>query len=333
MSGGALPMKVTRRYHRTTPVHELREFRTPADQLFVVYHMGIPAVDAASWRVTVGGLVERPLELTLADLDALPKVEVRAFHECAGSPLHPTVAVRRVGSVTWRGVQLKRLLAEAGVRPEAGFVWSRGADYGMYAPTNSYNDCYLKDLPLEKALADEVLLATELNGAPLSEEHGAPVRLVVPGYYGTNSVKWLNALRVERMRAGGLFTTRLYNDRSVEHGVETISPVWAVAPHSVIVAPAAGRLLPLAPLRISGWAWGATPIERVDVSTDGGVSWAAAGLDEREQHCWQGFAFDWTPVAPGDYVLASRATDAAGRMQPLHPARNDIFRIKVHVDA
>ena len=313
-------------------MHELTTFQTPAHELFVVYHMGIPAVDAGSWRVTVGGLVERPLELTLRDLHAMPRVEVRAFHECAGSPLHPTVAVRRVGNVTWRGVQLRRLLAEAGVRPDARFVWARGADYGIYPPTNTYSDCYLKDVPLEKALADEVLVATELNGAPLGDEHGAPVRLVVPGYYGTNSVKWLTELRLEAVRAGGLFTTRLYNDRSVEHGVETLTPVWAVAPHSVIVAPAAGRSLPLAPLRISGWAWGGDAIERVDVSTDGGASWRAAALDGREQHCWQGFAFDWTPHAPGGYELASRATDAAGRVQPEHPARNDIFRIKVQVN-
>lgn len=333
MSNDAVPMKVTRQHRTTTPVHELTHFQTPADQLFVVYHMGVPAIDTRSWRLVVGGLVEQPLDLTLADLDAMPKVQVRAFHECAGSPLHPTVAVRRVGNVVWRGVQLKRVLEQARIRPAGRFLWSRGADYGIYPPTNTYNDCYLKDLPLAKALGDEVLLATELNGAPLSDEHGAPVRLIVPGYYGTNSVKWLTELRLEETRASGFFTTRLYNDRSVDNGVERVTPVWAVAPHSVIVAPAAGRSLPLGPQRIFGWAWGAATIDRVDVSTNGGASWASAAVDKREEYCWQGFTYDWTPAVPGAYELASRATDRSGQVQPAHNARNDIFKIKVRLDA
>lgn len=326
-----MSMKVKGNFKTTTPVHELTAFQTPTEKLFVLYHMGVPAVDAKTWRISIGGLVKKPLTLTLTELEAMPKVEVWAFHECAGSALSPTVPVRRVGNVVWRGVQLKRVLDVAGIEGEARFVWARGADSGIYPPTGTYSDCYVKDLPLDKALADEVLLATELNGAPLNEEHGFPVRLVVSGYYGTNSVKWLTEIRLEQARAGGFFTTRLYNDRVVENGVERTTPVWAVAPHSIIASPAAEQSLALKPQRISGWAWGAEEISAVEISTDGGASWTCTALDQRQDYCWQRFSCDWMPPVPGEYELACRATDRAGVVQPAGGARNEIFRIKVRV--
>ena len=330
-STAKVSMKVQGNFRTTTRAHELAAFKTPTEKVFVVYHMGVPVVDAKAWRISIGGLVKKPLTLALTELEAMPKVEVRAFHECAGSALNPTVPVRRIANVVWRGVQLKHVLDVAGIRAGARFVWARGADSGIYRPTGTYSDCYEKDLPFDKALADEVLLATELNGAPLSEEHGFPVRLVVPGYYGTNSVKWLTEIRVEQARAGGLFTTRLYNDRLIEDGVERTTPVWLVAPHSIIVSPAAEQSLALTPQRISGWAWGAEEIGTVEISTDGGASWMCAALDRRQDYCWQRFSCDWTPPAPGEHELACRATDRAGVVQPAGGARNEIFRIKVRV--
>lgn len=327
----SMPMRVTGGRRTTTPVHELTTFQTPSEKLFVVCHMGVPATNSATWRITVGGLVEKPLVLTLADLRAMPQTEVGAFHECAGNPLKPTLPVRRVGNVVWRGVQLKRVLERAGVRSGARFVWSRGADSGIYSRTGTYSDCYLKDLPLDKALCGEVLLATELNGEPLTEEHGAPVRLVAPGYYGTNSVKWLTAIQLEQTRAVSLYTTRLYNDRAVENGIERVTPVWAVAPHSVIVWPAAEQTLPLKPQRVWGWAWGADEINTVEITTDGGTSWVSAAVSKRERYCWQRFTYDWIPPAAGEYELACRASDRIGLTQPAHGARNEVFRIKLRV--
>jgi sulfane dehydrogenase subunit SoxC len=328
----SVPMKVKNGRRTTTPAHELTTFQTPSEKLFVVYHMGVPAMNADTWRLTVGGLVEKPLILTLVDLHTIPKIEVAAFHECAGNPLSPTLPVRRVGNVVWRGVQLKRVLEGAGIKSEARFVWSRGADSGIYARTGTYSDCYLKDLPLDKALCDEVLLATELNGEPLTEEHGAPVRLVVPGYYGTNSVKWLTAIELERTRAKSFYTTRLYNDRVVENGIERVQPVWAVAPHSIVVSPAAGQALALKLQQVWGWAWSADEISAVEISTDGGVSWTTAALDKRQGYCWQRFTYDWIPPAAGEYELACRATDQTGIMQPAHGTRNETFRIKVRIE-
>lgn len=331
MTTASVPMKVKNNLRTTTPVHELTTFQTPSEKLFVVYHMGVPAMDAGAWQLTVGGLVKKPITLTLADLDAMSKIEVRAFHECAGNALKPTLPVRRVGNVVWRGVQLKRVLDAAGIRPDARFVWSRGADSGTYPPTGTYSDSYLKDLPLAKALGEEVLLATELNGEPLSEEHGAPVRLVAPGYYGTNSVKWLTEIRLEQTRAAGFFTTKLYNDRVIENGVERATPVWSVAPHSIIVAPAPMQSLALKPQQLWGWAWSADEVSTVEISTDGGATWTPAALDKRQGYCWQRFSHDWTPPAPGEYELACRATDRAGMSQPARGARNEIFKINVRI--
>ena len=327
-----VPMKDNQRFNSTTPPHELIDYRTPPDKFFVVHHLGIPDMSAAPWRLAVDGLVHRAVEIRLADLAALPQVQVEAVHECAGSPLRPTAAVRRVGNVVWGGVRLKEVLLLAGVGGDAQYVWARGADSGVYPPTGRATDFYLKDLPLRKALSDEVLLATTLNGALLDERHGAPVRLVVPGFYGTNSVKWLTELRLEASRAAGYFTTELYNDVAVEHGVESRRPVWEVAPHSVIVAPAAGSRIPATPCRVWGWAWSAVPVKEVEISVDGGRQWRNATVDAREGWCWQRFAFDWAPQASGPQQLACRATDADGNVQPDSGARNQVMRLELTVD-
>ena len=142
-STAKVSMKVKDNFKTTTPAHELTAFRTPTEKLFVVYHMGVPEVDPKAWRISIGGLVKKPLTLTLAELEAMPKFEVRAFHECAGNALKPTLPVRRVGNVVWRGVQLRRVLDAAGIEGEARFVWARGADSGIYRPTGTYSDCYV----------------------------------------------------------------------------------------------------------------------------------------------------------------------------------------------
>lgn len=326
-----VPMKVSNRFNSTTPAHELSDFQTPEKKLFVVYHMGVPALDLAGWHITIDGMVEKPTTLSLADLDTLPKVELSAFHECAGSPLRPTVPVHRVGNVLWRGIRLKTVLDMAGISPGARYVWARGADSGVYPPTGTYSDCYLKDLPLEKAIGDETLLATEMNGVPLSEDHGAPVRLIAPGFYGTNSVKWLTELRLEQTRPESFFTTTLYNDRHVKDGIEHVAPVWAVAPNSVIVAPAVDQPLKLEPLQIWGWAWGANGIVAVEVSTDGGTNWLSAKVEKRQGFSWQRFWLDWSPTTRGEYGLVSRAIDDAGACQPDRGARNEVFRVKARI--
>jgi sulfane dehydrogenase subunit SoxC len=158
----------------------------------------------------ITGLVERPTTLSLADLRRLPVRQVESFHQCAGAPRRPDVAARRSANVVWRGVDLADLLRRCGIRNEARFLWAYGLDHGGYDGVSAR--WYVKDMPLTRLGEGGVLLAYAVNGEPLKPEHGFPLRLVVPGYYGTNAVKWLWRLELAEARAGGPFTTELYND-------------------------------------------------------------------------------------------------------------------------
>jgi sulfane dehydrogenase subunit SoxC len=174
------------RADKLTPPQMTARF-IPTDDPFVLAHMGIPAVAAPDWSLTIDGLVEKPLTLTYEELLKRPKRVIETVHQCAGSPLNPTVPTRRIANVRWGGVDLAELLAEADVSPEATHLWAYGLDHGKFV--GEAQDCYLKDSPLARLAEGDVMIAYELNGDPLPVEHGFPARLVVPGYFGTNSVK------------------------------------------------------------------------------------------------------------------------------------------------
>jgi len=305
--------------------HEMTAAVTPTGKLFTLAHLGLLRLAPEDWRLDVVGLVGRPLRLRLADLARFAPARVEAVHQCAGNPLAPTVATRRVGCVVWEGVWLRDVLAEAGVRPEATtYIWSDGADGGSFE--GEAVPFFRKDLPLAR-LGEDVLLATRVNGEALPDRHGGPVRLVVPGFYGTNSVKWLWRLTLADRRADGLFTTRYYNDALPGGGKR---PVWALAPESVIVSPASGDQVG-GPVELRGWAWGDDAIVRVEVSSDGGASWTAAAVAPRRDRAWQAWRFLWQPPVVGPAVLMCRATNAEGHTQPLGDARNALHRVEVAV--
>jgi DMSO/TMAO reductase YedYZ molybdopterin-dependent catalytic subunit len=270
-------------------------------------------------------MVRNELRLDLAALKDFPHTEIESFHQCAGAPKRPDLPMRRVMNVVWGGVRLADILYRAKVLPEARFVWSYGLDHGSYEGHAVEN--YAKDLPLAR-LDDSVLIATELNGAPLPAEHGYPARLLVPGFYGTNSVKWLDRIVLADRRADGPFTTALYNDPAPEGGMR---PVWAVMPESAIVAPVPHATLGMRETEIWGWAWGALPISGVDISTDGGESWRAAEIEPRRQFAWQKFSSRWRPERPGPVTIMARARDEAGSVQPAAAARNAIHSVAVEI--
>lgn len=314
--------------------HEMTSPVTATENLFVLAHLGIPRVDPVQWRLVIDGLVQRPLTFDLKQLKAMPKKTVEAVHQCCGSPLEPTVPTRRVANVRWGGVDMAMLLDQAGIDPRAKFVWSSGLDGGTFAGEPC--DWFTKDLPLKRLTAGDVLVAYEVNGEPLPAEHGFPARLVVPGYFGTNSVKWLWRLRLAEERAGGLFTTRLYNDtvaaEDMAAGLPERRPVWAQVPEAIIVSPAPdAELAAGAPFEIWGWAWSFRGIAIVEVSVDGGKSFARASLDERRGWAWQRFSLTWRPQAAGDVTLCARAVEAGGTMQPFDGARNAIHSVRVAV--
>jgi DMSO/TMAO reductase YedYZ molybdopterin-dependent catalytic subunit len=314
--------------------HEMTDAVTATEHLFVLAHLGIPRVDPPQWSLTIDGLVGRTRTLGLKDLKARPKRIVEAVHQCCGNPLEPRVPTRRVANVRWGGVDLAALLDELAIDPHARFLWSHGLDGGDFAGASC--DYYVKDLPLERLAAGDVLLAYELNGAPLPAEHGFPVRLVVPGYYGTNSVKWLWRLHLAERRADGLFATTLYNDSlgadDIAAGLPPRRPVWALAPESIIVAPAPDTAVAAGEFtEIWGWAWSFRGIAGVEISVDGGTSFRRAALDEPRGLAWRRFSLPWRPADRGEALLRARAFEANGVAQPIEGARNASHTVRVVV--
>lgn len=312
--------------------HQMTQRITKTADVIVLCHLGVPRLAADEWRLDIDGLVERPLSLGFADLQSFPFVRVESVHQCAGSPLRPAAPTRRISNVVWGGVRLIDVLAAVGVKPTAAYVWSTGCDYGQFE--NVACEAYLKDLPLSR-IGHDVLLAIELNGAPLPPEHGYPVRLVVPGFYGTNSVKWLARLTLAAGRADGPFTTRWYNDPVLDpvgSATSATRPVWAIAPEGLITYPAPDQSIARGEaITVRGWAWADGGVVRVDMSGDGGSTWAAADLELETGRGWQAFAFDWVPTRDGPVTLLARARSREGAVQPMDGHRNSVHSVQVTV--
>ena len=314
------------REHKLKP-SQMTSQLTPVEDLFVLAHMGVPETSVENWFLDIAGHVEKTIRLNYEELISRPKRVLETVHQCAGSPLNPTLPTRRIANVQWGGIDLAELLDEAGVSADSTHLWSFGLDHGKFAKEDQEN--YLKDIPLSRLAEGDVLIAYELNGAPLPLKHGFPARLVVPGYFGTNSVKWLSRLEVADQRAESIFTTKFYND--AVPGTDDTRPVWEIFPESLIVAQAPDVIIPAEGAEIWGWAWSATGVARVDVSTDGGDSWQKADVGPRQQRSWQRFSYQWIPSAAGQHTLMSRASNADGAIQPLEGARNAVYGLDVTV--
>lgn len=314
--------------------HELTHVVTAPDGLFILAHLGIPRVDPLQWSLTIDGMVDAPRRLDLHALKSLPKVTVEAVHNCCGSPLEPAAPTRRAGNVRWGGVDLAALLADIGIESGAQYLWSYGLDGGEFFGTPV--EWYVKDLPLTRLSAGGVLIAYELNGAPLPAEHGFPARLVVPGFYGTNSVKWLWRLQLAGGRFDGLFCKALYNDRrsaeDIAAGLPAEQPVWAIAPESLIVSPAPESQVAVGEtVDVRGWAWSWHGVADVEISFDEGASFTRALLEARRGWAWQRFSLPWHPLVRGDVRLCARAVEANGVAQPRDGARNAMHVVPVSV--
>jgi len=301
---------------------------TPVDRLFVRTHIYKPKVDPADWRLRVDGLVDHELTLNMEELKKLPRQEFVAVLECAGngrSFYEPRVAGTQwrygaVGNARWAGVRLADVLARAGVKSGATDVMFNGAD----VPMGKVPD-FIRSVPLEKCRHEDTLLAFEMNGAPLTSSHGFPLRLIAPGWAGDSWVKWVTNITVMDKEYDGFFMKTAY--RRPLHTVapgsavdpSAMTPVTSLKPKSVIANPVAGQRLALAPITISGAAWGGeTPIARVDVSTDNGRTWRAARTGrDRAPYAWTLWQAPFTPSGEGSYVLMSKATDERGQTQPL----------------
>jgi DMSO/TMAO reductase YedYZ molybdopterin-dependent catalytic subunit len=293
---------------------QLTSWITPNDQVFWVSHYGVPKPTGDEWRLNVAGLVNRPRQFSLADLKSRPRREHHATLECSGNgPAGGLVANAR-----WAGTPLASLLKDCGAKPGAVEAVFFAADQGTEKIRNAdYPQQFARSLPMSDAMKANVLLAWEMNGAPLTQEHGAPVRLVVPGWYGVAWVKWVHRIELHDRRFESRFMGRDYvTIRGEQRDGQTIWRETSVGKMNLksVVARVVQR--PDGTHRVSGAAWGA-PIKSVQIKIDNG-EWTQVELDRKqnEPFCWRFWSFDWKDAKPGEHTLASRATDMDDRLQP-----------------
>jgi DMSO/TMAO reductase YedYZ molybdopterin-dependent catalytic subunit len=325
---------------------KLDSWLTPADNFFVISHYENPALDEAAFRLSVSGLVARPQSLALADLKARPRREVTFTLECSGNTGLPFL-IGAIGNARWAGTPLAPLLERAGILEQGTEVVFWGADSGTVTIRDNsgimepgrtgagapdaggaldltITEQFARSMSVEEALNPDNLLCYEMNGVPLPREHGFPLRLIAPGWYGVANVKWLTRIEVTDQRYAGRFMARDYV--TIREEIRDGKTVWTfstVRHDRLKSAPAkvtrrGDRYL------IVGAAWGA-PIAEVEVQIDNGP-WMTATLDERaprksrthgrSEFAWRFWTLKWGRPAPGEHTIRSRAFDVNGNVQP-----------------
>jgi DMSO/TMAO reductase YedYZ molybdopterin-dependent catalytic subunit len=332
-----------------TPVEYFNTWLTPVPHFFVRNHMHEPSeLNADDWRLTIGGEVEKPLTLKFADLSKFETHAVVNTLECAGNgrslqrPQVPGIQWGKgaVSTARFSGPRLRDVLQRAGVKPSGKHVMFRGLDEvpGKVPP-------FIRSIPIEKALDSDTLLATHMNGAALTRHHGYPARALVPGWIGAASCKWLTEIKVLENEFAGNFMSPGYRfpNQPVKPGdavkPEDTHPLTALGVKSVIAGPGDAANVKAGKVVVHGAAWaGEADVVKVEVSTDGGSTWAPANLgNEKAHYAWRLWNYEWKAKG-GDYAILSRATDSQGRVQPAAPVWNPsgylynaVDQVKVHV--
>ena len=290
-------------------------FYTANDDFYVVQHYGQPEVSADDYRLCITGLVERPLEFTLAELKGRPRFEIDAGFECGGN--RQDFYHGLIGNAKWGGVRLRDLLGDAGVQGHGIEVVFFAADMGTEnIRSTDVEQAFARSLHIDDAMRAEVMIVYEMNGEPLPGYHGAPVRLIVPGWYGIANVKWLEQIHVQDRRCMGRFMARDYVTLSkidvggVERWDER-SVTWIQLKSSIVrVTRRDGSH------RVTGFVLNdGTPLASVEISIDGGP-WRETDIDpDSSQYSWKLFYLDWDDASPGEHTLVSRVTDVNGQVQ------------------
>jgi DMSO/TMAO reductase YedYZ molybdopterin-dependent catalytic subunit len=330
-----------------TPLEALRADLTPAGMHYLLIHYDVPFVRADRYRLQLEGF-DRPRALTLEELRARPAVSMPVTLECAGNgrallderPVSQPWLVEAVGTAAWTGTPLGPLLEEAGVPEGTAEIVFTGLDRGV---EGGEERPYERSLPVQEAMREDVLLVYGMNGQPLPPQHGAPLRLIVPGWYGMAQVKWLGTVTAVAEPYEGYQQKVAYRLRVDPD--EPGTPLSRIRVRSLVIPPGVpgfperDRFLAPGPTLVGGRAWsGSAPIGRVEVSTDDGVTWLDAELGPTPgPFAWRRWSFRWE-ASPGHHVLVSRATDAEGDTQPLvaEPnlggyANNAVQRVGVNV--
>ncbi len=315
-------------FNAETPMSALGQVPTPDGVFFVRNHFAAPELSGAEHRLLLQEGFESPLALSLAQIQALPKRTLLVTLECAGNgrtaiePLPPGTpwAVGAVGTAHFGGAALCDVLRAARPRAETREILFRGADRGEVEKGRV--ESYERSLPLQQALRADTLLCYEMNGRPLPREHGFPLRLIVPGWYGVASVKWLTQISALSEPFRGFYQY----DRYVylgEAGVADYTPLARMRPRALIALPLDQATIRAGLIEVRGTAWsGEAPLQRVDVSVDEGRTWEPVELDPSDSaYAARAWCFRWRATS-GRYTLMVRARDQAGGAQPLESCKN-----------
>jgi len=311
-----------------TPTGYFERLITPTEAFFVRSHFGAPALDAKR-TLDVGGLVKSPLTLGVDELKAqFKETTITAVLQCAGNgrALHkPRVPGIQwvhgaMGQATFTGVRLKDVLEKAGAQPDGAHVRFAGAD----GPPKPTVPAFVRSIPLARALDPSTIIAWGMNGQPLTLAHGAPLRLIVPGWAGDHWMKWLVSIRVQKEEAEGFFMQTAYRmpTEKVEPGAavppEKMKPAHAFPIKSIIGSPVDGTKGKVGVQKIAGVAFsGEAPVKQVEVSIDGGTTWTKAKLEgEPGVGRWQVFRADVEVKTAGQVKAVARASDTKGNAQP-----------------
>ncbi len=317
------------------PLGELIEnWITPNDRFYIRSHAPVPEIAVGTYRLVVEGLVERPLSLSLEQINQLADADVVATLTCAGNRRNEYSQTKQVegvpweagaiGNARWGGVKLSTILKKAGVKERARHVWFDGLDEIKKGDSTI---AFGGSIPIQKAMLDTddtpgALVVTKMNGQPLPPDHGFPVRNVVPGYIGARSVKWLGRIVVSYNPSPNHYLQDAY--KLIPNGDKLLlaeaPPIYPYRTNSVICTPTAGATLKAGKITVAGYALPAgqagTALARVEVSTDGGRSWTPAKLeDSAKPYCWQLWRAE-VDVEPATKQLVVRALDSTGQMQP-----------------
>jgi len=293
----------------------IETFYTPVDDFYIIQHYNQPEIPDDSYRLRITGMVERPIELTLADLKGREKVEIDAGFECGGNS--PNLFQGLIGNARWGGVRLQDLLADAGVQDGGIEVVFYGADKGVEKVRDlDVEQHFGRSMHIDDALRPEVLVAYEMNGAPLNLYHGAPVRLIVPGWYGVANVKWLEQIHVQDRRYMGRFMARDY----VTLSRRDVGGVERWEERSVTRMQLKSSIIRVTKRNdehiVTGFVLNdGTPLRSVEVKIDDGP-WQPAEIDPQStQFSWKLFRYVWSGAAPGEHTVVSRVTDVNGQVQ------------------
>jgi sulfite oxidase len=309
-----------------------QSFLTPQEHFFVRTHGSIPKVDPANYRLRITGMVQQQREFSLDELLALaPSHNVTATLQCAGNRRDELMAIKpmpgqvpwgrdAISTTTWRGISLREVLQVVGVSAEAQYVAFTSLDDIQFSGEQV---SYGSSITLEKALSSDVLLAYEMNNEPLAPEHGFPLRVVVPGYIGARSVKWLGEIRLQEQSSTNPYQALDYKLFPPDITAETVD--WSngkviedLILNTVVSTPQEDQTVPAGPTRIQGYAIATdgNPVQRVELSIDGGKSWVNANIVERaDPYAWCFWEATLT-LSPGDYQIVARAWDASNQTQP-----------------